>query len=143
MEILKNVIDFGIMGLLIFMSLASAAIVFERILFYRKMDLKSYTDKTLLELDLTSKLYLLAAIGANAPYIGLLGTVLGIILTFHTIGASGMMDSGQIMIALALTMKVTAAGLIVAIPSLFVYNILIRKVREMMARWQVQNAQPR
>lgn len=140
MEILKYIIDYGIMGLLVFMSLVSAAIIFERILFYKKIDLSRYSDKIMLEIDLTGKLYLLASIGSNAPYIGLLGTVLGIILTFYTIGESGMADSGQIMTSLALTMRVTAAGLIVAIPSLFVYNILIRKVRVMMAKWQVNNA---
>jgi len=143
MDILKNTIDYGIMGLLVFMSLGSAAIIFERILFFKKIIPSDYGDKTILELDLTSKLYLLAAIGSNAPYIGLLGTVLGIILTFYTIGNTGMMDSGQIMIALALTMKVTAAGLIVAIPSLFVYNILIRKVRVILTRWEAINGRTR
>ena len=139
MEILKNIIDYGIMGLLVFMSLTSAAIMFERILYFKKIQPGIYKDKKILELELTNKLYLLASIGSNAPYIGLLGTVLGIILTFYTIGESGMMDSGQIMVALALTMKVTAAGLIVAIPSLFVYNILIRKVRVIVTRWESDN----
>jgi len=139
MDLLSNIIDYGVIGLLVLMSLGAVSILIERILFFKKLDLKSYSDRRLLELDLTNKLYILAAIGSNAPYIGLLGTVLGIILTFYTIGAAGMMDSGQIMIALALTMKVTAGGLIVAIPSLFSYNFLIRRVKVIITRWEVES----
>jgi biopolymer transport protein ExbB len=43
------------------------------------------------------------------------------------------------MIALALTMKVTAAGLIVAIPSVFMYNILIRKIRVVITNWEIES----
>lgn len=139
MEILKALIDYGIMGLLVLMSIASVSIVIERLLYLKKVDLKTFSDKRALEIDLTEKLYLLASIGSNAPYIGLLGTVLGIILTFYTIGAEGIMDSGKIMIALALTMKVTAAGLIVAIPSVFMYNFIIRKIRVVITKWEIES----
>jgi biopolymer transport protein ExbB len=139
MEVLKNIIDYGIMGILVVMSIAALGIAIERRLYFKKLDLKNFTDKRLLELDLTNRLYLLASIGSNAPYIGLLGTVLGIILTFYTIGSEGLMDSGKIMIALALAMKVTAAGLIVAIPSVFIYNYLIRRVRVILTTWEVEH----
>ena len=139
MEILQSIIDYGIMGLLILMSILSVAITIERFLYIKKIDLSGFTDKRLLELDLTNRLYILASIGSNAPYIGLLGTVMGIILTFYTIGSEGMMDSGKIMIALSLTMKVTAAGLIVAIPSVFMYNMIIRKIRVVVTRWEVES----
>ena len=139
MELLKAAIDYGIMGLLIAMSIGSLSIAIERYLFYKKINLESFKDKRLLELELTNKLYILASIGSNAPYIGLLGTVMGIILTFYTIGSEGMMDSGKIMMALALAMKVTAAGLVVAIPSVFIYNALIRRVRVIVTRWEVEH----
>lgn len=139
MEILKGIIDYGIMGVLIAMSIAALSIAIERLMFYKRLDLKSFNDKRLLELALTNRLYLLASIGSNAPYIGLLGTVMGIILTFYTIGNEGMLDSGKIMIALALAMKVTAAGLIVAIPSVFIYNFLIRRVRVILTTWEVEH----
>jgi len=138
MELLKDIIDYGIMGILILMSIGSLGILMERLLFYKKLIPGNFTDKRLLELELTNRLYLLAGIGSNAPYIGLLGTVLGIILTFYTIGSEGLMDSGKIMIALALAMKVTAAGLIVAIPSVFFYNFLIRRVRVILTTWEVE-----
>ena len=139
MEILKNIIDYGIMGILIAMSIGSFSIAIERFLYYKKLDLNNFTDKRFLELQLTNRLYLLASIGSNAPYIGLLGTVMGIILTFYTIGSEGMMDSGKIMIALALAMKVTAAGLVVAIPSIFIYNFLIRRVRVIITTWEIEH----
>ncbi|MDH4262951.1 MAG: TonB-system energizer ExbB [Spirochaetia bacterium] len=139
MEVLKNIIDYGIMGILIAMSIGSFSIAIERFLYFKKLDLNNFTDKRFLELQLTNRLYLLASIGSNAPYIGLLGTVMGIILTFYTIGSEGMMDSGKIMIALALAMKVTAAGLVVAIPSIFIYNFLIRRVRVILTTWEIEN----
>ena len=139
MEILEKLIDHGIMGILGFMSIVSLSIIFDRFIYFRKINLSSYDDKRILELELTSKMHILASIGSNAPYIGLLGTVLGIILTFYKIGSSGLMDSGAIMTSLALTMKVTALGLVVAIPSIILYNVLIRKVKVIIVKWEVGN----
>ena len=76
-----------------------------------------------------SKLHIIATIGSNAPYIGLLGTVLGIMLTFYTIGKEGLIDTSKIMTGLALALKATAIGLVVAIPSITFYNFLLRQVK--------------
>ena len=94
MEWLKYTIDYGIIGLLILMSIVAVAIGIERFLFFKKIRIDKYDDKINLELDLTSRLHLIASIGTNAPYIGLLGTVLGIMLTFYTMGKVGFMDTG-------------------------------------------------
>ncbi|MGW8161899.1 MAG: MotA/TolQ/ExbB proton channel family protein, partial [Desulfobulbales bacterium] len=75
---MKYVIDYGIIGLLIFMSLTAFAIAIERCLFFRGMKVFDYADRKSLEMALTERLHLIASIGSNAPYIGLLGTVLGI-----------------------------------------------------------------
>jgi biopolymer transport protein ExbB len=80
----------------------------------------------------------IAAIGSNAPYIGLLGTVLGIMLTFYTIGQEGFMDTGKIMVGLALALKATAVGLLVAIPAVSLYNFLLRKVKVLLLRWEIE-----
>jgi len=66
-----------------------------------------------LELHLTRRLHVIATVGSNAPYVGLLGTVLGIMLTFASIGRQGLADPGQIMSGLALALKATAIGLLV------------------------------
>ena len=117
MEWLKITIDYGIIGLLVIMSVIAFAIAVERYLVCKNIRRDHYTDKRELELELTKKLHLIATIGSNAPYIGLLGTVLGIMLTFYNMGKEGFMDTGKIMVGLALALKVTAVGLVVAIPS--------------------------
>ncbi len=132
-----DIINYGILGLLAFMSIVAVAIAVERYLTYRKILLDDFRDKRELELELTKKLHLVATIGSNAPYIGLLGTVLGIMLTFYTMGMEGFLDTGKIMIGLALALKATAAGLIVAIPSIVLYNLLLRKVKVILLLWDV------
>ena len=139
MEWLKYTIDYGIIGLLIVMSVAALGIVIERFMVYKNIHVDDFQDKKNLELELTSKLHLLGIIGRNAPYLGLLGTVLGIMLTFYNMGKSGFMDTGNIMVGLALALKVTAIGLLVAIPAVTAYNLLLRRVKVLVTRWEIQN----
>ena len=137
MEWLKPVIDYGIIGLLVAMSVIAAAVAIERRRLYNRIALAAFSDKRKLELHLTRKLHLIATIGSNAPYIGLLGTVLGIMLTFYTMGRDGFMDTGKIMIGLALALKTTAVGLIVAIPAITLYNFLVRQAKELLLEWEI------
>ena len=143
MEWLKIAIDYGIIGLLVLMSFAAVAIGIERYMFFRKIKIEDFNDRKSLELELTKKLHLIASIGSNAPYIGLLGTVLGIMLTFYTMGTNGFMDTGKIMIGLALALKVTAVGLMVAIPAVTIYNLLLRKAKVMIMEWEVLDGRER
>ena len=143
MEYIKYIIDYGIIGLLIFMSLAAIGIAIERYLFYRAIKFFDYTNRKTLELALTERLHLVASIGSNAPYIGLLGTVLGIMFTFYSMGRNGFMDTGKIMIGLALALKVTAVGLLVAIPAVFIYNLLLRKAKVILMQWDIEDGRER
>lgn len=143
MEWLSAAIDYGVIGLLLVMSMIAVALAVERHLIYRRIKLAEYADKKSLELDLTKKLHIIATIGSNAPYIGLLGTVLGIMLTFYTMGRDGFMDTGKIMAGLALALKATAVGLVVAIPSVALYNLLLRKVKVLIMQWEIQNGRER
>ena len=137
-EQLKDVVDYGIIGLLIFLSFLTFAYGIERILFYRSVKLEEYTHKLALEIDLTKRLPSIASIGVNAPYIGLLGTVIAIILTFYIIGEQqNDIDPGEIMKHLALALKATAAGLVVAIPATVIYNALLTKVDILISRWEI------
>lgn len=136
MEWIKWTIDYGFIGLLVVMSIIALAIAIERRSYYRKIDLRGFSDKSKLELELTRRLYVIATIGSNAPYIGLLGTVLGIMLTFYTMGLEGFIDTGKIMIGLALALKVTAVGLVVAIPAVTAYNVHIRRAKELILEWE-------
>ena len=136
MHSLKMVVDYGVIGLLLLMSFVAIWLSIERLFFYRSIDLKKYKDKNELEVDLTNNLSLIATIASNAPYIGLLGTVLGIMLTFYTMGQSGIVHTKEIMIGLALALKATAMGLVVAIPASIFYNLLVRKVEVIIAKWE-------
>ncbi len=143
MEWLRVAIDYGIMGLLSFLSIVSVAIAVERHLVYKNLNISQYPDIKSLEIVLTEKLHFIATIGSNAPYLGLLGTVLGIMLTFYTMGKEGFMDSGKTMIGLALALKATAAGLLVAIPSVVLYNLLVRRAKVLMMQWEINNGRER
>ncbi len=137
-EEIKDIVDYGVIGLLVFLSFITIAYTIERLLFYRSIKLESYRHKLQLELDLSKRLPTIASIGSNAPYIGLLGTVLAIILTFYIIGEQqDTINAGEIMKNLALALKATAAGLFVAIPATVLYNALLTKVDIILAQWEI------
>jgi biopolymer transport protein ExbB len=139
MEWLKLAVDWGVIWLLIGLSVVSVGIAIERYLVFKHIDIASFKDKKALELELTKKLHLIGTVASNAPYVGLLGTVLGIMLTFYTMGKEGFMDTSKIMVGLALALKATAVGLLVAIPSVVLYNLLLRRVKVLMMRWEIKN----
>lgn len=134
-KLLSEMVDYGILGLLGFMSFLVLFFWIERLLFYRGVKVEEYTTQEALELDITNNLSIISSFGANAPYIGLLGTVLGIIITFYTMGQTGDMDVKNIMTSLALALKATAMGLVVAIPAIFFYNHLNRRVDKLLTQW--------
>ena len=79
--------------------------------------------------DLEKYLAVLATIASNAPFIGLLGTVLGIMKAFNDLAQAT--DAGQqtVMAGISVALVATAAGLFVAIPAGIFYNYFTRKVR--------------
>jgi biopolymer transport protein ExbB len=139
MYLLKELVDYGIIGLLLLLSFFAIAIAIERWSFYRKVDVERFKTKQELEMELTKGLTFIASVASNAPYIGLLGTVLGIMLTFYTIGQEGFVDTKKVMVGLALALKATAVGLLVAIPSSVLYNLLLKKVKNLLLLWEVKN----
>lgn len=139
MDSLKHAVDFGVIGLLLVLSVWCVAVAVERWMFYRRIDLKQFPNQQIFEIALTKRLVVIGTVAANAPYIGLLGTVLGIMLTFHTMGTSGQMAVSTIMIGLSLALKATAVGLLVAIPCVVMNNILRRRVTELLTLYKAQH----
>lgn len=139
MEGLKHLIDYGIIGLLIALSLWAVAVATERWLYFRRVDVRRFQNEQEFEVALTKRLVVIGTVAANAPYIGLLGTVLGIMLTFHSMGTSGTMAVQSIMVGLSLALKATAVGLLVAIPCVVLNNVLRRRVTELLTRFKVQH----
>jgi biopolymer transport protein ExbB/biopolymer transport protein TolQ len=78
--------------------------------------------------DLKRGVASLATIGATAPFVGLLGTVVGIITAFQGIAATGSGGIGAVSAGIAEALVETALGLIVAIPAVWFYNYLTGRI---------------
>nr|VFJ65352.1 MAG: outer membrane transport energization protein ExbB [Candidatus Kentron sp. DK]VFJ65933.1 MAG: outer membrane transport energization protein ExbB [Candidatus Kentron sp. DK] len=136
MELLKEYLDIAVFGILGVMSFLMIAYVIERMVFFFHVRLEEYSDVHTLRVALDNHLTIIGSIAANAPYIGLLGTVFGILITFHDLSQEGAgLSASAIMLGLALALKATAAGIAVAVPATLAYNGLVRKVDVLVARW--------
>ena len=80
--------------------------------------------------DLTQDLNNLATIGSISPYVGLFGTVWGILNTFQNLGNLGGATLNQVAPGIAEALVATAFGLLVAIPAVIAYNKLNRKIND-------------
>jgi biopolymer transport protein ExbB/biopolymer transport protein TolQ len=78
--------------------------------------------------DLKKGVAALATIGSTAPFVGLLGTVIGVINAFQGIGASGSAGIGAVSVGISEALVETALGLVVAIPAVWFYNYLTGRV---------------
>jgi len=81
-----------------------------------------------------SRMTWLASIAAIAPFIGLFGTVMGIIDAFHGLGTAGAATLRAVAPGISEALITTAAGLVVAIPAVIGYNQLTAQLREFAAR---------
>jgi biopolymer transport protein ExbB len=86
---------------------------------------------------LNAQMVLLTIAISGGPFIGLLGTVVGVMVTFARIAAAGDVNINAIAPGMAAALLATTAGLAVAIPSLFGYNYLGSKVKELSADMHV------
>ncbi|MBK1971274.1 TonB-system energizer ExbB [Campylobacter sp. TTU-622] len=139
MEFLKNYIDLIIFVVLGFMAFIALWCVIERILFFKKLEFGDYKNQEKFDDAISENLTTLYIIYSNAPYIGLLGTVIGIMITFYEMGLAGSIDVKSIVIGLSLALKATALGLLVAIPVLIAYNALLRKVSLLSNSFRIYN----
>jgi biopolymer transport protein ExbB len=83
---------------------------------------------------LEKNLSFLGTLGNNAPFVGLFGTVIGIVEAFEHLGSSSEGLSGQggnqlVMAAIAEALVSTAVGIAVAIPAVFAFNQLLRSIK--------------
>jgi biopolymer transport protein ExbB len=95
------------------------------------------------KLRLERNLAFLATVGSNGPFIGLFGTVLGIIKAFHDL-AGGELGAGAsvVMAGISEALVATAVGLMVAIPAVVAFNYFTRRVKARMAEveWMAELA---
>ena len=136
MEFLKESIDYIIFGVLGFMGFVALWLTIERLIFLSRVKPGDYAERADYEEAVTRNLMPLYIIYSNAPYVGLLGTVIGIMITFYDMGQSGNINASDIMTGLSLALKATALGLAVAIPTLVIYNGLQRRINVLSAQWK-------
>ena len=91
----------------------------------RRIEKAIISEKAMIEKELG----LLATISSSAPFIGLLGTVTGIIDAFYSIAAQGASSIAVVAPGISAALVATAVGLFTAIPALIAYNIFREKVR--------------
>ncbi|HEX2476263.1 MAG TPA: MotA/TolQ/ExbB proton channel family protein [Lacipirellulaceae bacterium] len=90
--------------------------------------------KARMRTELDANLSILATIGSNAPFVGLLGTVLGIIKAAHELTADAAQNNpNAVMSGVFEALVATAVGLFVAIPAVVAYNLFQRRVRKRLA----------
>jgi biopolymer transport protein ExbB/biopolymer transport protein TolQ len=89
--------------------------------------------------QLNRSTYLLGTLGNNAPFIGLLGTVIGVITAFHQLGDVGQNKGamGNVMGGIAEALIATGVGLFVALPAVVAYNLVQKKISEVETGVQV------
>ncbi|MEP6652319.1 MAG: MotA/TolQ/ExbB proton channel family protein [Myxococcales bacterium] len=83
------------------------------------------------------RLAFLGTLGNNAPFVGLFGTVLGIIRAFHDLAGSSMQGTQAVMSGIAEALVATGVGLIVALPAVATYNAFTRHVERATSATEV------
>jgi biopolymer transport protein ExbB len=86
------------------------------------------------KMRLERNLAFLATLGSNAPFIGLFGTVLGIIKAFHDLAHSQAGGPSVVMAGISEALVATAVGLMVAIPAVVAFNYFSRRVKAVMSQ---------
>ena len=102
----------------------------EHIIEKRERGLEEMMNSHLLAIkpEMETRIGFLATLGSNAPFIGLLGTIFGVMEAFEALGA----ESGSttiVMMGISKALVATAVGLIVAIPAITAYNFLQKKLK--------------
>ncbi|MFM2290090.1 MAG: hypothetical protein RL684_3233, partial [Pseudomonadota bacterium] len=101
--------------------------------------IRATMDATMVRMTqrLQSQMVLLTIAIAGGPFLGLLGTVVGVMITFAAIAASGDVNVNAIAPGIAAALAATVAGLAVAIPALFGYNWLNTRIKGISADMRV------
>jgi biopolymer transport protein ExbB len=89
------------------------------------------------KIALENRLTILNTLGNNAPFIGLLGTVLGVIKAFHGLGTLGSTGAEVVMRSISRALLATAAGLFIAIPVVMANNYFTKKVKIIIQQLEI------
>ena len=84
---------------------------------------------------------ILGTIASVAPFVGLLGTVIGIIKSFRAVSMASSGGAGLVSLGIAEALVGTAGGLVVAIPALLGYNFFVNKLRRLTQDWELMGSE--
>lgn len=126
----KEYVDYIIFAILGFMSFLVVLFSVERVIYFMRVKKADFKSKVAFERALTKNMTTLYIIYQNAPYIGLLGTVCGIMITFYDMSKSANIDALVVVSGLSL-----ALGIFVAIPTLMIYNAFGRKIQVLLSEY--------
>ncbi|MEB2312351.1 MAG: MotA/TolQ/ExbB proton channel family protein [Sorangiineae bacterium] len=99
-------------------------------------DERMRAEEQMARLDMEKHLSILGTLGANAPFVGLLGTVIGIIRAFRELEAHGGLVSSGLLTEVGEALVATAVGLLVALPAIAFFNLFQRVIRARLGRAQ-------
>ncbi|HOP62833.1 MAG TPA: MotA/TolQ/ExbB proton channel family protein [Spirochaetota bacterium] len=88
-------------------------------------------------MHLEKRIIVLASLGNNAPFIGLLGTVLGIIKAFYNLGTLGNTGAEVVMRSISTALLATACGLLIAIPVVMLNNFFSKRLKNIMQSLEI------
>jgi biopolymer transport protein ExbB/TolQ len=91
-------------------------------------------ETQLARMQMERNLAFLGTVGNNAPFVGLLGTVIGIIRAFHSLNESAGQVTSGLMSEVGEALVATAIGILVALPAVAFYNLFQRIIRARLAR---------
>jgi biopolymer transport protein ExbB len=91
-------------------------------------------ESQLARLSMEKRLAFLGTVGSNAPFVGLLGTVIGIVRSFAELDASGGRVSAGLMSEVGEALTATAVGILVALPAVAFFNFFQRVIKARMSR---------
>lgn len=84
---------------------------------------------------------LLGTVASVAPFVGLLGTVIGIIRAFRAVSTTSSGGASAVALGIAESLVGTAGGLVVAIPALLAYNYFVNRLRRLTQEWELAGAE--
>lgn len=139
-EKIKEVVEYGVGGILIFSLFFLVFAFLSRVIKFRffSQNLNKFNTEEDLMLELQKGLHLVSSITTNSVYIGLFGTVIGILITLQSVN----LEKAKLVASLSIPLLSTAAAIIVAIIGNFILNYLEEYANKVLILYQkeVKNA---
>lgn len=101
---------------------------------YKAAEEKMHGERQLIRLQMERNLAFLGTVGNNAPFVGLLGTVIGIVRAFHSLNESQGKVTASLMSDVGEALVATAIGILVALPAVAAFNYFQRVIKTRLAR---------